>query len=147
MKKFILIISSIIFINCSSVKNSEPEFICELSDVFAWVDLMPGGEPGFHLTGRLDIYSADNDAVPQLSEIEIKLYQDEKNIYSFFPKLEYSLKQKDGINAHLFTFYPEKRLSVKKINVEKHISMKCIFKIHENSHNLFRDSIQINKVY
>jgi len=147
MKKLLFTIFPLIFITCSSVKNNEPELIYELSDIFAWVDLMPGGEPGFHITGRLDIYTSGNNETPQLSKLEIAVYQDEKNIYSFIPKLEYSSKQKEGIKAHLFTFFPQNRLPVKKLDFEKHISIKCGFYLNGNSYSALIDSILVNKVY
>jgi hypothetical protein len=60
-----------------------------LNDLYIWANLMPGGEPKFHLTGSLKL-SGDKNILNDKKLKEIEIFQKEVRIYNFTPDVEYS---------------------------------------------------------
>lgn len=147
MKVLPVLIIPFLFWGCSSLQSKGNKFLHELSDIYTWINLMPGGTPGFHITGRLDIYSLDDVSIPSIASMNIVVTQNGRTLFEFTPGYEYSTKKKDGVTAHLFNFHTLKRLPVTKLDIEKDISIKCIFLIDDVEYSTVKDSIIINKVY
>lgn len=109
MKYFNLVISFILIlfifglVGCSSsvpeirtiTKISEgiykDDLRINIKKIYAWVNLMPGAKPRFHITGSIELLE---DSEYDLENVKIKkiiIVQNKNSIYQFTPKMEEKL--------------------------------------------------------
>jgi len=87
MRILYLILVIFIFIGCSSTKSGKETFQLdvEVTDLYAWLNLMPGSPGKFHLLGELKITNPGNHVIEELKLDKIKVYSDKELVYSFYP--------------------------------------------------------------
>lgn len=83
---------SLLLFSCSASKKrnsdvnlSEIKYTVSDSGSYAWINLMPGGKPRFHVSGDIEIMGTGNFEQDSLKLDEIKVFQKEKFLYSFHP--------------------------------------------------------------
>jgi hypothetical protein len=155
-----LIIALILFLlSCSSEQTVKKEYDSgELEElhiqdvkifvnkIYSWVNLMPGSESRFHITGDFDLLESTNYDINSVKLKSIIIYQGEKEIYRITPTVkELELDPSLGKNI---TFSTIKGLTVhRELNIEEKINIELIF--YEGGDELVYklDNININKAY
>lgn len=132
------ILLSLIVISCSaSKKTSEREtvnkkvvkkFVNEVKlDVgknVSWVNLMPGAEPKFHVSGKITLIKNDNYNIETTHLKYIKIYQTGEELYFIMPKV---IENFNGENNNI-TYSTIKGLNINKdLNTKIPVILELIF--------------------
>lgn len=115
-----------------------------IKKIYAWVNLMPGAKPRFHITGSVELLEASEYDLENVTIKEINIIQNRKSIYKFSPKI----KEEIHLNIKSFLFSTIRGLLYtsildreKRIDVELLISdssTEIIYKIKD---------VEISEVY
>jgi len=153
---FVLTLSVFGLIGCSSsvpetrttTKISEgiykDDLRINIKKLYAWVNLMPGAKPRFHITGSVELLDASEYDLENVTIKEINIIQDKKSIYRISPKVEDKIHQ--NIKSLLFStvrglLYTSILDREKKIDVE--------FLISDSSNEIIYQvkDVEISEVY
>jgi hypothetical protein len=92
------------------VKKFVNEVNLEIEKNVSWVNLMPGSEPKFHISGKLSLLNGD-DYENETTQLKyIKVYQSGEELYYIMPKV---IEELDGTVKKL-TFSTIKGLNISK---------------------------------
>ena len=161
MKKVILFILSIMVIfqiGCSSseeatkkteVPKREPvrKFVNDVNlDIeknVSWVNLMPGTEPKFHVSGKLSLLKGE-DYNSELTNLKyIKIYQNGEELYYIMPKV--IVDEVEG--AKTFTYSTIKGLSINKnLNTKEPVLFELIFMDGKEELKYKIDNVNVDEV-
>ncbi|MEE9450360.1 MAG: hypothetical protein V3V72_09950 [Ignavibacteriaceae bacterium] len=99
MKILHLILVTLMFIACSSTKTGEDtlQLDIEVSDLYTWLNLMPGSPGKFHLLGELKITNPGNEVIEELKLNKIIISSNKELVYSFYPF--FNLKDLSEVNS------------------------------------------------
>jgi len=154
--KNILLLITAIVINiipgCNPSFDNGRELDIKISSVKinAWENLMPGKEATFYISGTVNIKNKGKDALNSIRLREIKIFQGSDSVSS--SRILFSSPSgNNSINpdkaAH-FDFKLNWILnSIKKINMDKLISVKLIFTSSGKNYNFTVNNLKIEKVY
>ncbi|MDO8549967.1 MAG: hypothetical protein Q7S39_07455 [Ignavibacteria bacterium] len=153
----ILCISTVsLFLNCcGTVKTQADQLNISInhSDIYSWLNLMPGGPPSFHITGNLTIKNEESYEIKELNLNEIILTQQDIPLYHFEPLLEPVNENISGKNLEAgeekeFRFGVKSGLEVKpELDSEKPITARLVFNSGEKIFEYVIYNIQIEKAY
>ncbi len=154
--KNILLLITVVIINiipgCNSSFDNGKELNIEVSPekINAWENLMPGKDAAFYISGTLNIKNKGNNALANISLREIKIFQESDSVSSSHILFS-SPSGNNSINpdkAVHFVFKSNWILNmVKKINVDKLISIKLLFTSSGKNYNFTVNNLKIEKVY
>jgi len=137
---FILIITLLFIFSCSATKvtkntgdGEEEKYVeketstilkLDVNKLYAWLNLMPGSEPRFNISGDLDISFSKDYNLDNLKLKYVKVYQNNREIFYIQPTTREN-KTKDSIKNILFStlkgmiltpgFNPDKKVDVNLI--------------------------------
>ncbi len=153
----ILLVSAVLlfFSSCGTVKSHSDQLKISIvhSDIYCWLNLMPGGPASFHITGNLTIKNEESFEIKELILKEIILTQEDKPVYSFEPILESVSENKAGENLtggekKEFRFGVKTGLEVKpELDPEKTITARLIFNSDEKKFEYVIPDIKIEKAF
>jgi len=139
MKKYIAIISILfIYLSCSNSQNKIEGDELKITGIYSWINLMPGAENNFFITGKIEIDSAKNLNEFKLSEIQI--LQNEKLIYKINPEINSNSK-----NEIEFKNSGEKYNE--NLDAENPVKVKFFYLIEKENFTKEIDSVKVEKVY
>jgi hypothetical protein len=161
MKKIIAFIFSIMVIfqfGCSTTeeatkKNEETKrepirkFVNEVNlDIeknVSWVNLMPGTEPKFHVSGKLTLLNGENYNNKSTILKYIKIYQEGEELYYILPKVV--VEEVDGEKTFIYSTI--KGLSINKnLNTKEPVLFELIFMDGKEEFKYKIDNITVEEV-
>ncbi|MCB9210772.1 MAG: hypothetical protein H6609_15510 [Ignavibacteriales bacterium] len=122
--------------NTRIVKKFRNDVNLNIQKNASWVNLMPGTQPKFHVTGKLDLLEGENYD-PLKTELKfIKIYQNEEELYYIMPKV---IEEISG-DTKILTFSTLKGLSINKnLDTKNPVVFEFIFK-QDNNELKYRDN-------
>lgn len=119
----------------------------ELNKLYAWVNLMPGEQPKFHITGDVVILNEKNVISSETKLVRVKVFQNKNLHYIIKPtvRMNDEIKSESG-NAILFSTI--RGLSLNPgFNYEKPINLVLIFEENEKTYSYPVNDVKIDKAY
>jgi len=118
----------------------------DINEVYSWVNLMPGSDPRFHITGDINLLESIKYDFKFVKLVSIIIYHDNIEIYRIAPVIQ----EDDAIDAKAknIKFSTITGLLVKRdLKLDETINIDLVF--NEGSSELIYklDNIIINKVY
>lgn len=106
MKEFmqiLLLIIPALLMSCSSTKqnSSTGRYAVADSNLYAWVNLMPGSRPRFHITGDVEIHGEEEVQLDSIIFKEVKVSQNNDNFYSFRPTIDLKTAETKNKNSKI----------------------------------------------
>ncbi|MAT57139.1 MAG: hypothetical protein K8F60_16970 [Melioribacteraceae bacterium] len=155
--KYLFTILILLLVSCSSEKETVKDLSIEkkplfendinvnVKRVFAWINLMPNTEPRFNITGEFSLLKTDDIRLDEIELTEIKIYQDEKEIYRIKPIVRWN---NDDITSRSFAISTLKGLSLVP-TLDQDQKIDALFEFDYNGEKLlnFIQSIHIEKTY
>jgi len=118
----------------------------EIREIYSWVNLMPGNNPRFHITGDFDLLSSYKYQYESLNLKKVIVNQERQFIYSISPKIKQN--ELESQNRYSITFSTIKGLLMNEdLNIEKPIDIVLVFDDGDDEYVYFLENIKINKVY
>lgn len=121
-------------IACSSeevTKRGEQEYKEQevnliVNEIYSWVNLMPGSEARFHITGDLEILESDDYDLNLINLVSVIVYHDSKVIYKISPVVK---EDNDGLsNSRKIKFSTIRGLMVnRELDLDKKIHVDLVF--------------------
>lgn len=164
IKAFILCLMTVIVIATGCTQSELPKKSTEtkqeealeeiyLSDIklnvkkiYCWINLMPGAESRFHITGEFEILKSINYDLNFIKLSEVKIFQEGKILFNVNPKINSELK--DTRDNKLITFSTVQGLLVHpNLSVDKTIDMLLVFKENNDELTYQISELRIEKVY
>ena len=144
----ILLLGFIVSYSCTSSKNDKANLEQKiiLSDIQAWLNLMPGGPGSFHISGAFDLNDS-SDVNINLKNIYI--YSSDKMIYNINP--EFSI-QGESISikpwTKVFQFHNKGRLNIDEaLRSTEKIDVRLVFEIDGYSIEKFVKNVELTRAY
>lgn len=110
--------------NYKEVKKFRNEVKLNIDKNISWVNLMPGSQPKFHVTGKLSLLVDDNYNYQNTELKYIKIYQSGEELYFIMPKVIQDIS--DSVKN--FTYSTIKGLSINKnLDTKKPVIFELIF--------------------
>ncbi|MGA7720985.1 MAG: hypothetical protein WCA84_07395 [Ignavibacteriaceae bacterium] len=66
--------------------NNDLNLIINVVKSYAWINLMPGGKPSFHFSGKIKIENISEESIESLRLRQITIYKDTLEILKFIPE-------------------------------------------------------------
>ncbi len=89
IKNFLYLLLAYSFIDGCSGKmhvNNDLNLIINVVKSYAWINLMPGGKPSFHFSGKIKIENISEESIESLRLRQITIYKDTLEILKFIPE-------------------------------------------------------------
>ncbi len=124
----------------------EQEMNIEVLKIYSWINLMPGTEPRFNISGEIKIKPKDDDYnLHDLLFTQIKIKQNGKTVYYIKPTVREEGQSKE---YRKLVFSTIKGLSLTPdINPDKKINAELIFDDDGDKLKFIINNISIEKVY
>ncbi len=90
-----------------------------------WINLMPGAEPKFHISGSVGLLKGNNYNLETTELKYIKVFQSGKELYFIKPKIR--VEEKKDLKKYLYSTISGLSL-VKDLNPNKKLELEFIFK-------------------
>lgn len=145
---YILLLGFTVSYSCTSTKNEKAnvEQKIILSDIQAWLNLMPGGPGSFHISGTFDLNDS-SDVNINLKNIYI--YVSGRMIYNINPELSIqgeSISIKPWTKA--FKFHNKDRLNIAEaLRSTEKIDVRLVFEIDGYSIEKFVKNVELTRAY
>jgi len=150
----------LLFVQCSSIKIDRekqtekkeiqiytPTMNLKVINSDCWVDLMPGRQRRFHVSGRLEILNSIKYDLKLVKLKFIKLYQSKKLIYKIIPFIQIDKKLSSKKNEVIIYSTLRGLLLTKDLDLNKKVNLKFIFYEGSNRFDYKLEGITIKKVY
>lgn len=153
MKKLLIFLIGVLYLTgCSGSKETGNELAINIDPVKvdSWVNLMPGDEPSFFVTGLLRIRNNNDFEIDSL-KLRLNVYQDDNILYSIKPAIDASAEEKSifkpGIERE-FTFAVERGQKINKnMNFDKPVDLEFMFSAEGKLCCYKLDSVNVEKAY
>jgi len=161
MKNFFLLLIgiSLAVISCSTTENvtkkiskdTTTEIVKIVDDVnleldknICWVNLMPGSQPKFHISGKISLLKGDDYDNESTTLKFVKVYQANKELYYIMPKVIDSV---EGEKVNM-TYSTIKGLSInKELNTKKPVIFELIFQDGKDELKYRVENIMVEEVH
>ena len=128
-----------------SKKYTELDF--ELSDLYCWVNLMPGSAPSFHLKGEIIFPDSIFDRYGTINLTSIKILQQEIVFYSFTPGVR-EVKDSLDLNQKRIIFSLNKGLKLKpSFEYDNPIDVELFFTAEGIWYSKLIKNVNVDKAY
>lgn len=154
MKNFFLIwlFAGLFFTGCYTVKPVETRLLvnAEIIKINSWVNLMPGSDETFHVTGIIRIINKENSDLDSLNT-KVNVIQGDSVIFSLKPEMDPivdgSKPLRKGEDKE-FTFVLEKVLNLRKeLNYDIPLKIEFIFHSGSKERTFRTEDVSIEKAY
>lgn len=142
------------FTGCSGeiIKGSNPGIKITNTKVSIWINLMPGGDPSFHLTGKVIVLNAEKEPINNIKLNKIILLRDSTEIFYFAPVVSFPNDEKNiiiypGKEKDLSFQAPQHLKAAKSIYDAKVVNLLLNFTFDGKEFDYVIPDQQINKVY
>jgi hypothetical protein len=146
-----LIVNGCCSSSSSDKKNSDAKYGIQESELYAWVNLMPGSKARFHVTGDVKIEKKGEIDLNEVQFREVSVYQDDKLLYSFQPALrdkEKSGQGKDSLESRYLKFSDAGGFELdSRLKMDHPVKLKFHFVLGTESYFYSSKVINIEKVY
>lgn len=135
---------------CCASKAAVDEIKLSVSftDVYCWLNLMPGGPGSFHITGE---YSIKNTELTDFSDVRlsrIKVFQGENELYSFQPESEFESITLSSNEERMNKFFVRDHLKINPdLDSERNIDVLFEFTADGKVFCITKENIPIEKAY
>ncbi|MGE5410142.1 MAG: hypothetical protein ACM3MI_04210 [Clostridiales bacterium] len=152
----VFLLTLLLFNGCGSSsssdkKNSDAKYSIKESELYAWVNLMPGSKAKFHVTGDVKIEKKGEIDLNEVQFIEVSVYQDDKLLYSFQPGLRDKGKSgavKDSLESRHLKFSDTGGFEIdSRLKMDQPVKLKFHFTLGTESYFYSSKVINIEKVY
>ncbi|MDP2303435.1 MAG: hypothetical protein Q8N03_13545 [Ignavibacteria bacterium] len=144
MKKIIPICLLIIsLVGCTSSSINYEKMIT-VNEINLWINLMPGGPPTFHFSGQV---GAEIEIAEDIELIEVRISQNQKQIFSEKPFFTRLSKQVPQYNKYLYIFGIKEGLPSNLINSDSLVDVILIFDVNGDRFSITLNKLSIEKVY
>ncbi len=155
----VLLLIGFIFYGCSTTKIQkegenipakkslpEQEMNIEVLKIYSWINLMPGSEPRFNISGEIKIKPENgNYTLSDLLFTQIKIKQNGKTVYFIKPTVR---EEGQSGEYRKLLFSTIKGLSlVPDLNPDKKVNAELVFDDDGNELKYIIQNIKIEKVY
>jgi hypothetical protein len=138
------------FTCCPSIEQAAISTNVKIERVNAWLNLMPGSNSKFHLTGEVIIESKIPLNVVKSIFQSIKVLQNDIELYSFAPKINL-LSETKGTGNHIsyrIEFLSENGLKYNNRTVDgSNINIEIVFNDEFEKENIIINDIKLEKAY
>jgi hypothetical protein len=118
----------------------------KVNEIYSWVNLMPGAEPRFHITGNVDLLKSIKYDFRFVELVSVIVYHDNKKVYSISPVVkELESEQGDSKNIRFSTI--RGLLINRELDIDKDINIDLVFNDGDDELIYMLDNIKINKAY
>jgi hypothetical protein len=117
----------------------------------AWINMMPGGKPSFHLSGEIEIKNTGDEIVSTLNLDQIAIYNNTTDVYKFKPVFNNKKEAADNdilpkAQKDYFIASPDKINTDKFKNLDS-IKLLLSFSSGGKRFEFETDNIKIQRVY
>ncbi len=106
------------------IENTSSELNIKIDKNVSWVNLMPGSEPKFHISGKLSLLKGENYNNEKTTLKYVKIFQSGKEIYFVQPKV----REEFSNSIKNFSYSTIRGLSINQdLKIDKPIDMEYIF--------------------
>jgi hypothetical protein len=158
MKKAVIIFSFLILLwGCASSEIGErkdevslaklyvPQVNLKVLETHCWLNVMPGGEARFNVSGKVEILNSLKYDFKTLELKEVDVQQSGKLIYSIVPTV---IALDTLINSKTVAFSTVRGLGlVPNFNPEKNVSLKLIFEEGSERFSFLIENLKVEKIY
>lgn len=117
-----------------------------VNEIYSWVNLMPGSESRFHITGDIDLLESIKYDIKFVKLVSVIIYHNNIEIYRISPVIqEDDTEETSSKNIKFSTI--KGLLFNRELNIDQNINIDLVF--NEGSSELIYklDNIKINKAY
>jgi hypothetical protein len=155
MKKILnltlLIISVPLFSCAEKITGNKLNIKVDPVKTYAWLNLMPGGKPSFHLSADIKIKNNSNVPVTNLTLHQIVVYEDTNKIEGFKPVF---VNRKDDSDNNFipgevkdFSITAPDRVNFEKLYKLKEINLLLQFSSGDKMFEYMINNVKIERVY
>ncbi len=126
--------------------SAEQEMNVDVIKINSWINLMPGTDPRFNISGEIEIKPKNSDyQLMDLLFTEIKIKQNGKTVYFIKPTVREETGKKD---LRKLLFSTIKGLSITPdLNPDKHIDVELIFDDDGDELKYVIRNVKVEKIY
>jgi len=129
------------------VKEPTTDINLELNKLYAWVNLMPGDQPKFHITGDIIILNEKKVTSADTKLVQVKIFQNNLLHYLIKPTVRDN-EEMGAVDGTAILFSTIRGLGLNPgFNYEKTIDVVLIFEEGDNSYTYPISDVQIDKAY
>ncbi|MFZ1290629.1 MAG: hypothetical protein WAR79_11100 [Melioribacteraceae bacterium] len=120
------------------------DIVLNIEKTVSWVNLMPGSDSKFHISGKFSIQQNDDYKFEKVELKYVKIYQDEKELYFIQPKIIQTIEK----SSKEIIYSTLQGLSVNKdFNKKKNITLELIFNSDGNELKYYIENINVEEVF
>lgn len=130
--------------NYTEVKKFVNEVNLQVDQNVSWINRMPGSQPKFHVSGKVELLQDDDYDQNEIELKYIKIYQGNTEVYYIIPKVI----ERVEIDRKIFTYSTIKGLSLNdKLKSDQPVMFELIF-MEDKSELKYRiNNIKIEEVF
>ena len=141
------------YVGCSHQENMKENYISikELK-LNSWMNLMPGGQPSFHISGEVRIKNGESIDITNLKLESINVFQNSELLGSLKPDFNIKNENEDNIipvDSERSYFFKAKMPSkvITNFNEDEPVNMKFLFRWADKSYLHDIENVKVQKVY
>jgi len=162
MKIVLIVLMGLVFLtNCSTTKvvkngiteKSEERLSKSLNTIdvyvdkiYSWINLMPGAEPRFNISGEFKVLKSKNYSIKDMELDLVKIYQKGREVYTIKPTSRTIVNNKKGKMKVMFSTIKGLMLTP-ELNSKEKVDVKLIFRKDTDLYQYLIKNVPIEKVY
>ena len=162
MKIVLIVLMGVVFLtNCSTtkvVKNGSTEksevtlgkslntIDVYVDKIYSWINLMPGTEPRFNISGEFKVLKSKNYSIKDMELDLVKIYQKGREVYTIKPTSRTIVNNKKGKMKVMFSTIKGLMLTP-ELNSKEKVDVKLIFRQDTDLYQYLIKNVPIEKVY
>ena len=161
MKMKIVLMGVVFLTNCSTTKVEKegskelaPEAIeksmnsinVHVDKIYSWINLMPGAEPRFNISGEFKVVKSKNYKIQDMELELVKIYQKNKEVFMIKPTSRSTTDKKKNKMRIMFSTIKGLMLTP-QLNTKGKINVQLIFRQDTDQYQYLIKNVPIEKVY
>jgi hypothetical protein len=153
LKVLVLFVLAMLLSTCSSSKMAKKseKYVVSDTNLYAWVNLMPGGKPKFHISGDLNLIKTGDISPDSVDLREVTVLQNSNMFYRFTPIIDDKMKRQDeNISSEILHihFTDGKGFVIEpEFNMDQPVIVQFHFFYGRESYIYNSKDIKVEKVY
>ena len=162
VKIVLIVLMGMVFLtNCSTtkvVKNGGSEKYEEtlgkslnsvdvyVDKIYSWINLMPGAEPRFNISGEFKVLKSKNYSIKDMELDLVKIYQKGREVFTIKPTSRTIIDKKKGRMKVMFSTIKGLMLTP-ELNSKEKVDIKLVFRQDTDLYQYLIKNVPIEKVY
>lgn len=153
MKILINFLLVLFLINCTGMKEvHNTEYEIKITDLNAWLNLMPGGPGSFHLSGEFNLFTDQDNFISEVQLKEVSVFSKDELLYNFKPITQYSRAEPDystnNRKIEVYQFYMESGLEIQEVLMSDNIiSVEFVFNVDDVLTQVVKENVEVSRAY